>query len=82
MLLVEMMPTAIEPRAHRDSAMLVRGVDRFERVNVDPPALEEFGPAEQLAWRQATAKTGKNIFADSPLPPSDVYGGPGAVSRS
>ena len=75
MLLVEMMPTAVVPRVHRDSAMLVRGEDRFRRVNVDPPAMTEFGTVEQAAWRKATAQTGRNIFDGSPLPPSDVYGG-------
>jgi len=75
MLVVEMMPTAVVPRVHRDSAMLVRGEDRFRRVNVDPPAMTEFGTVEQAAWRKATAQTGRNIFDGSPLPPSDVYGG-------
>lgn len=75
MLLVEMMPTAVEARAHRDSAMLVRGHDAFQRVNVDPPARTELGDEELQAWRKATSRTGRNIFANSPLPTSELYGG-------
>lgn len=74
-LLVEMMPTHTEVRAHRDSGMLVRGVDTYGHVDVDPSPKTEFGPAELAAWRNTTKKTGKNIFAGSPLPPTEVYGG-------
>jgi non-heme Fe2+,alpha-ketoglutarate-dependent halogenase len=74
-LLVEMMPTHTEIRAHRDSAMLVRGVDEYHHVNFDPSPKVEFGPEELAAWRNATKETGKNVFAGSPLTPSDVYGG-------
>lgn len=74
-LLVEMMPTHTEIRAHRDSGMLVRGVDDFNHVNVDPSPNVEFGPEELAAWRHATRETGKNIFEGSPLAPTDVYGG-------
>ncbi|MBL4722093.1 MAG: phytanoyl-CoA dioxygenase family protein [Alphaproteobacteria bacterium] len=77
-VLVEMIPTHTEIRAHRDSAMLVRGVDDFHNVNVDPPARVEFGPDELAAWRQATRQTGKNVFEGSPVAPTEVYGGPPA----
>ncbi len=74
-LLVEMMPTHTEPRAHRDTGMLVRGVDDFQNVDVDPSPKIEFGAAELAAWRNTTRKTGKNVFAGSPLSPTEVYGG-------
>jgi hypothetical protein len=74
-VLVEMMPTHTEARAHRDSAMLVRGVDTYRHVDIDPSPKSEFGPEELAAWRVATKQTGKNVFAGSPLPPSEVYGG-------
>lgn len=74
-LLVEMMPTHTEVRAHRDSAMLVRGVDTYGHVDIDPSPKVEFGDAELAAWRNTTKKTGKNVFANSPLPPTEVYGG-------
>lgn len=81
-LLVEMMPTEVEPRAHRDSAMLVRGVDDFQRVNVDPSPQHELGAAELEAWRTATEGTGRNVFNGSPLAPTDVYGGGPAPKRA
>ena len=74
-VLVEMIPAHTEVRAHRDSAMLVRGVDTFHNVDVDPAPSQEFGPEERAAWRRATKKVGKNIFEGSPLPPTTVYGG-------
>ena len=74
-LLVEMMPTHTEVRAHRDSAMLVRGVDTYGHVDIDPSPKTEFGAEELAAWRNATRKTGKNVFAGSPLAPTEVYGG-------
>ncbi len=77
-LLVEMMPTHTQARAHRDTGMLVRGVDEFHNVDVDPSPKIEFGEAELAAWRKTTRKTGKNVFADSPLAPTEVYGGPQA----
>lgn len=72
-LLVEMMPTHVEARAHRDSAMLVRGVDNFGRVDFDPSPREEFGPNELAAWRNTSRKTGQNVFANSPLRPNGIY---------
>lgn len=74
-LLVEMMPTHVEERAHRDTGVLVRGVDEFHNVDIDRPAKVEFGPEELAAWKATTRKTGKNVFADSPLAPTEVYGG-------
>ena len=73
-LLVEMMPTHTEVRAHRDSGMLVRGVDIFNHVDIDPPPKVEFGPEKLAAWRATTQKTGKNVFANSPLKPNGNYG--------
>ena len=80
MLLVEMMPTNVELRAHRDTGVLVRGIDDFGNVDVDPSPTVEFGPNERAAWQNATRKTG-NVFVDSPLPPTEVYGGRIPASR-
>lgn len=74
-LLVEMMPTHTEERAHRDTAILVRGVDTYRHVDYDPSPRAEFGPEELAAWRAATKKTGRNVFNNSPLKPTAVYGG-------
>jgi len=50
-------------------------------VDVDPSPTVEFGPNERAAWQNATRKTGKNVFVDSPLPPTEVYGGRIPASR-
>ena len=72
-LLVEMMPTHVDIRAHRDSGMLVRGVDTYGRVDLDTSPSEEFGPNELAAWRNTSRKTGQNVFANSPLQPNGIY---------
>ncbi|OUV71763.1 MAG: hypothetical protein CBC83_07435 [Flavobacteriales bacterium TMED123] len=81
MLLVEMMPTHVEARAHRDTSVLVRGIDIFGNVDIDRSPEVEFGPDELAAWQKATRKTGKNVFSDSPLPLTKVYGGTVSVNR-
>lgn len=81
LLLVEMMPTHVQARAHRDTAVLVRGTDEYNNVDIDPTPKVEFGEAELSAWQRATQKTGKNIFEGSPLPPTEVYGGVVPVIR-
>ena len=70
-----MMPTHVHARAHRDTGVLVRGVDEYNNVDIDPSPKEEFGAAELAAWQRATQKTGKNVFDGSPLPLTEVYGG-------
>ncbi|MEC8775265.1 MAG: phytanoyl-CoA dioxygenase family protein [Pseudomonadota bacterium] len=80
-VLVEMMPTHVYARAHRDTGVLVRGVDEYNNVDIDPSPKEEFGAAELAAWQRATQKTGKNVFDGSPLPLTEVYGGTVPVVR-
>ena len=80
-VLVEMMPTHVHARAHRDTGVLVRGVDEYNNVDIDPSPKEEFGAAELAAWQRATQKTGKNVFDGSPLPLTEVYGGTVPVVR-
>lgn len=75
MLLVEMMPAHARSSRHRESAMLVRGTDRYNNHDADRPAEANFGPEEQAAWLAATENRGKNIFSDSELPVSEAYGG-------
>lgn len=81
MLLVEMMPTHVHARAHRDTGVLVRGVDEYHNVDIDPSPKVEFGTAELEAWKNATRKTGKNVFDGSPLAKTEVYGGDVPVNR-
>ena len=50
--LVEYVPTHAWQDAPRESAMPVRGVDRFRNFDVDPRPVEEMGRAELAAWRR------------------------------
>jgi hypothetical protein len=75
MLLVEMMPTCVEERAFRDSAMLVRGVDRFRNYDSEPRPKVEFGPDEIGAWQSVVEKRARNVFVGSKLAVSEAYGG-------
>ena len=72
MLLVEMMPTHVEARAHRNTGVLVRGIETFGHVDMDCSPEVEFGPDELAACKKATHKTGENVYADSPLPLTEV----------
>jgi non-heme Fe2+,alpha-ketoglutarate-dependent halogenase len=75
MLLVEMMPTCVEERTHRDSATLVRGVDTYRNYDEEYRPVEEFGPGELAAWHALAQKRAKNVFHNSKLPVSEAYGG-------
>jgi len=75
MLLVEMMPTSVEQRAHRDSAMLVRGVDNFHNYDDELRPHTEFGPQELAAWQAVVQKRAKNVFLGSNLEVTEAYGG-------
>lgn len=74
-LLVEMMPTCVEQRAHRDSAMLVRGTDRYRNYDDEPRPRVELGPEERAAWQRVVEKRARNVFQGSALPVSEAYGG-------
>jgi non-haem Fe2+, alpha-ketoglutarate-dependent halogenase len=74
MLLVEMMPTCVEQRLHRDSATLVRGVDKYRNYDDERRPVEEFGPEELAAWHALAQKRAKNVFQSSSLPVSEAYG--------
>ena len=50
--LIEYVPTHAYQNEPRESAMLVRGVDRFHHFDVDPRPAEEMSPAAQAAWRR------------------------------
>jgi hypothetical protein len=78
LLLVEMMPTCVEQRMHRDSAMLVRGVDNFHNYDEEPQPRVEFGPEEIAAWQRVVQKRARNVFAGSALAVSEAYGGKSA----
>ena len=50
--LIEYVPTHAWQHAPRESAMLVRGVDRFHHFDVDPRPAQEMSPAARAAWRR------------------------------
>lgn len=50
--LIEYVPAHAWQHAPRESAMLVRGVDRFHHFDVDPRPAEEMSPAARVAWRR------------------------------
>jgi ectoine hydroxylase-related dioxygenase (phytanoyl-CoA dioxygenase family) len=77
-LLVEMMPACVEQRAHRDSAMPVRGTDNYRNYDHEAGARVEFGPDELAAWQRVVEKRARNVFRGSQLPVSEAYGGTGA----
>ena len=49
--LIEYVPTHAWQHEPRESAMLVRGVDRFHHFDVDPRPAQEMSPAARAAWR-------------------------------
>lgn len=75
MLLVEMMPTRAYQENHRDSAMLVRGVDEYHHFDADPRPAEECSPEALAAWKRVIDIRAKVIFGGSSLAPSEAYGG-------
>ena len=50
--LIEYVPTHAWQDEPRESAMLVRGVDRFHHFDVDPRPAVEMSPAARAAWRR------------------------------
>lgn len=80
MLLVEMMPTSAYQAGGQESAMLVRGVDRFAHFAQDRPAAVECGEAERAAWQEAVSLRAKTLFEGSALRVSEAYGGTAALA--
>ena len=77
-----MMPTHVHARAHRDTGVLVRGVDEYNNVDIDPSPKEEFGA--QRSSRPGSAQPRKRVRTFSmavPLPLTEVYGGTVPVVR-
>jgi phytanoyl-CoA dioxygenase PhyH len=80
LLLVEMVPTwATQPRG-RESAMLLRGVDRLDRFDDEPRPDGEFSERAVENWKRVVDSRAKRLFADSRFAPSEAYGGPRAAT--
>ena len=53
----------------RDSAMLVRGVDRYRHFDVDPDPAREMAPEALAAWRRAVEVQTATIYEGTKMPP-------------
>ena len=60
--LIEYVPTHAFQHEPRESAMPVRGVDRFRHFDVDPRPAEEMGPAARAAWRRKVAVQAQVLY--------------------
>ena len=74
LLLVEMVPTWATPRM-RQTAMLVRGVDRHGYFDDEARPDGEFTETALANWKAAVESRSKLIFEDSRIGPSTAYGG-------
>ena len=74
LLLVEMVPTWAKPRM-RQTAMLVRGVDRHGQFDDEARPDGEFTETALANWKAAVESRAKLILEDSQIGPSTAYGG-------
>lgn len=75
MLLVEHMPTTARMERFRESAMLLRGVDRFGNFDPEPRPDGEFTEAAVAAWKRVVDARAARLFDGSRYGPSEAYGG-------
>lgn len=80
--LIEMIPTRAYQHFPRESAVLVRGADRFGNFDVDPKPREEMGKAEIAAWEKAVAIQAQVLFRGAQRPPRALKGMKSGVSPS
>ena len=66
--LIEYVPTHAWQREQRESAMLVRGVDRFRNFDVDPRPAQEMSPAAQAAWQRKVEVQAKVLYRGAAHP--------------
>jgi ectoine hydroxylase-related dioxygenase (phytanoyl-CoA dioxygenase family) len=75
LLLLEMVPTwATAPRS-RESAMLVRGTDKYRRFDDEPRPDGEFTESARANWQRVVDARARRLFQDSRYEPSVAYGG-------
>ena len=75
LLLVEMLPTSAKPARIRQSAMLLRGADRYGNFDDEPRPDGEFSETAVANWQRVVDARAKLIFEDSRYGPSEAYGG-------
>ena len=73
--LIEYVPTHAWQHAPRESAMLVRGVDRFRHFDVDPRPAEEMGRAARAAWRRKVEVQAEVLYRGAAHPPRALASG-------
>ena len=67
--LIEYVPTHAYQHEPRESAMLVRGVDRFHNFDIDPRPVEEMSPAALEAWRRKVEIQTSVLYRGAAHPP-------------
>jgi len=72
--LLEMVPTHAHQHEPRESAVLVRGQDRFGHFDADPPPREELGAAELAAWQRAVEIQASVLFRGAQRPARALHG--------
>lgn len=72
--LLEMVPTHAYQHEPRESAVLVRGHDRFGHFDADPPPRQELGAAELAAWQRAVEIQASVLFRGAQRPARALHG--------
>jgi len=80
LLLVEMLPTWARPPRHRQSTMLLRGVDTYGTFDDEPRPDGEWTEQALANWAAVVDARAKLIFEDSKIGPSEAYGGTRAAT--
>ena len=75
LLLVEMVPTWAERPRGRESAMLLRGIDKYDAFDDEPRPDGEFTEQALANWKRVVDSRAKRLFEDSRFAPSEAYGG-------
>jgi len=76
MALITMIPThAVRQDGVRETAMLVRGIDKHDTFDHEPRPQADCGERELAAWTRVIEQRARFIFKDSALSPSEAYGG-------
>ena len=73
--LIEFVPTHAWQHAPRESAMLVRGVDRFRHFDVDPRPTGEMSPAARAAWQRKVEVQAQVLYRGAARPPRALTSG-------
>lgn len=75
MMLIEMMAASARHATGRESAMLVRGEDRFGHFETDETGLGEATDAALAAWQRAVALRAGNLYSGATVAANASYGG-------